>query len=233
MVKKLITSVFILLQIGLLHAEQPDSVFRVQQQQPFPELAVPVMATATIGAFFLDAPVRDHVITHPSDFKARFSEITDVFGEKTIVVPAVVTAYGLGRFVFKDAKLQLTAFQSAEAILATGIVTEGIKIAAGRARPFMNEGNDSFHPASWSDDRYKSLPSGHASLAFAVFTPFAENYSRWLYLVPASVAAGRVLQDKHWVSDVVVGSCIGFISGYLFTHNENIQLLPGGVVVKF
>ena len=232
MVKRLILSVFILLQVGLLHAEQPDSVFRVQQR-PFPGLAVPIMATATIGAFFLDEPVRDHVISHPSDFKDGFSEITDVFGEKTIVVPAVAAAYGLGRFVFKDTRLQLTAFQSAQAILATAIATEGVKITAGRARPFMNKGNQSFHPLSWSDDRYKSLPSGHASLAFAVFTPFAENYSRWLYLIPASVAAGRVLQDKHWVSDVVVGSCIGFISGYLFTHNENIQLMPGGIVVKF
>ncbi len=232
MVKKLIVSVFILLQIGLLHAEQPDSVYRIQEPA-FPVLVCPVIAAASIGAFFLDEPVRDHVITNPSGFKKGFSEITDVFGEKTIVVPAVAGAYGLGRFVFKDPKLQLTAFQSAEAILATGLITEGIKISAGRARPFMNEGNDSFHPFSWSDDRYKSFPSGHASLAFAVFTPFAENYSRWLYLIPASVTAGRVFQDKHWVSDVLFGSFIGFISGYMFAHNENIQLLPGGVVVKF
>ncbi|HLW07688.1 MAG TPA: phosphatase PAP2 family protein, partial [Marinilabiliaceae bacterium] len=82
-------------------------------------------------------------------------------------------------------------------------------------------------------DSYKSLPSGHASLAFAVFTPFAENYSRWLYAIPISVAFGRVYQNKHWFSDVVVGSSIGFISGWLFTHNKNVQLLPNGVIVKF
>lgn len=231
MTRHLITAVILLLQITVLQAGKPDSVFRIQQK-PLPLIAIPVMTAASAGAFFLDTPIRDYNVNHPTNFKKHFSEISDAFGEKTIVVPAIAVAYGTGRFILKDPKLQLTAFQSAQAILTTAIVTETIKITAGRARPFTGEGPHAFHPFSFSEDHHKSLPSGHASLAFAAFTPFAENYSRWLYAIPASVAIGRVWQDKHWTSDVTVGSCIGFISGFLFAHNENVQLIPNGIVVK-
>jgi membrane-associated phospholipid phosphatase len=232
MTRQLFTVVLIFIQIGVLQAGRPDSVYR-PQPTAFPRVAIPVMTVATAGAFFLDKPVREHNVNHPTAFKKDFSEISDVFGNKTIVVPAVAASYAVGRFVFKDPKLQMTAFRSFQALIVTGLATETIKITAGRARPFTGEGPNAFHPFSFSDDHHKSLPSGHASLAFAAFTPFAENYSRWIYAIPASVALGRVWQDRHWTSDVMLGSCIGFISGFLFTHNENVQLIPNGVVVKF
>lgn len=232
MTRHLIITVLLFLQLGLLQAEEPDSLF-IKQHKPFPRLAIPVMTAATAGAFLLDKPLRDHHVNHPTAFKNDFSEISDYFGDKKYVAPAVAAAYGAGRFVFRDPKLQMTAFQSFQAILTTAVATETIKITAGRARPYTGKGPHNFEPFSFSDNEHKSLPSGHASLAFAVFTPFAENYSRWIYAIPGSVALGRVWQDKHWSSDVVVGSCIGFISGFLFAHNENVQLIPNGVVVKF
>ena len=231
MTRQLITTVLIFLQLGVLHAVEPDSLFI--NKKPFPRVAIPVMTATTAGAFLFDKPFRDHHVAHPKAFKDDFSEISDYFGNKKYVVPAVAAAYGAGRFIFRDPKLQMAAFQSFQSILATAVVTEAIKITAGRARPYTGKGPHTFEPFSFSDNAHKSLPSGHASLAFAAFTPFAENYSRWLYAVPASVAIGRVWQDKHWTSDVVVGSCIGFISGFLFSHNENVQSIPNGVVVKF
>ena len=229
MIKHCFVTVLLLIQIGLLQAEQPDSVFSMKQQ-PLPKIAIPLMTAATAGAFFLDEPVRNH---SSSSAGRQYSLVSDIGGEKTIIVPAVVASYGIGRFILKDPKLQATAWQSFQSIMSTAFITEALKISLGRARPFTEEGHLSFHPFSWSHDPYKSLPSGHTSLAFAAFTPFAENYSRWLYLVPASVAVGRVWRDSHWVSDVVLGSCIGFLNGFLFSNNENIQLLPMGVVVKF
>jgi hypothetical protein len=47
------------------------------------------------------------------------------------------------------------------------------------------------------------------------------------------VAAGRVYQNKHWLSDGVLGGTIGFGSGYLFAHHPNVEIIPGGVRVFF
>ncbi|WP_029164142.1 hypothetical protein [Anaerophaga thermohalophila] len=102
MIRPLITATLIFLQVGSVRAEKPDSVFSLHPK-PFPRVAIPIMAAATAGAFFLDKPIRDHNVAHPSAFKNDFSEITDVFGEKTIMIPTVVAAYGVGRFVFKVA----------------------------------------------------------------------------------------------------------------------------------
>jgi membrane-associated phospholipid phosphatase len=162
------------------------------------------------------------------------ANITDYAGEKTIVVPSLLLTYGLGRFVLEDPRLEETALASVKSVVVTAVFTESVKHLAGRARPFVNEGAWSFHPFPGHADQYKSLPSGHASLAFAVFTPFAEAYSRWIYAIPVSVAAGRIFQNKHWTSDVITGSAVGFLSGYLFyRHRKRVEPIPNGLVIYF
>lgn len=164
----------------------------------------------------------------------KIANITDYAGEKTIVVPSLLLTYGVGRFLIKDPRLEGTSLAAVKSVVVTAVFTESVKHLAGRARPFINEGAWSFHPFPGHRDQYKSFPSGHASLAFAVFTPFAEAYSRWIYVIPVSVAAGRVFQNKHWTSDVITGSAVGFISGYLFyRHRKRVEPIPNGMVIYF
>ncbi len=168
------------------------------------------------------------------NYLANIGSITDYAGEKTIIIPSLLLTYGLGRFVIKDKQLQKVAMASIKTVVVSAILTESLKHAFGRARPFTNEGTNSYQPFPGSKDQYKSLPSGHATFAFAVFTPFAEGYSRWIYVVPVSVAAGRVFQNKHWFSDVAVGGGIGFITGYLFYHyKKRVEPIPNGLVIYF
>jgi membrane-associated phospholipid phosphatase len=183
-------------------------------------------------SFLLDGTVQRQA--QSVNFWDDFGNVTDYAGEKTIIIPSLLLTYGLGRFVIKDKQLQKVTMASMKAVLVSAVLTESLKHAFGRARPFTNEGPNSYQPFPGSKDQYKSLPSGHSNFAFAVFTPFAEGYSRWIYLVPASVAAGRVLQNKHWVSDVALGSGIGFIAGYLFYHHKKrIEPIPNGLVIYF
>jgi hypothetical protein len=230
--KRGLETIFLFIVISFqIDAASTDSLSLFSMtEKPIPRWMIPAMVS-TIGASFL---LDESLNSEPSSgFLKNVSQLTDYGGNKWYVVPSVIAAYSLGRWVLKDSKLQTTAWQSFQSLTVAAIATEGLKNLTGRARPFTNHDAFTFQPFPGNDDTFKSMPSGHASLAFAIFTPFAENYSRWLYLVPLSVAFGRVYQNKHWLSDVVTGSSIGFVSGWLFTHNKNIQLLPNGIIVKF
>jgi membrane-associated phospholipid phosphatase len=72
-----------------------------------------------------------------------------------------------------------------------------------------------------------SFPSGHTAQAFAAATFMAKEYghvSIWYsigaYTVATGVGAMRVMNNRHWVSDVLVGAGIGILSTNLvyLTH---------------
>ncbi len=72
---------------------------------------------------------------------------------------------------------------------------------------------------------YSSMPSGHTATAFMTATMLHKEYgavSPWYsvagYSVAAATGAMRVINNQHWVSDVLVGAGIGIIAteiGYL------------------
>jgi len=73
-----------------------------------------------------------------------------------------------------------------------------------------------WHPVRpWCFDSF-SFPSGHAVTAFAVATSLSAFYPAWLvplYLFAGNVAASRVVLRLHYLSDVLVGCCIGWGCG--------------------
>lgn len=73
-----------------------------------------------------------------------------------------------------------------------------------------------------------SMPSGHTAQAFAAATFMAREYghrSVWYSIGAYSAATGvgvmRILNDRHWVSDVLVGAGVGILSTNLayLTHH--------------
>lgn len=64
-----------------------------------------------------------------------------------------------------------------------------------------------------------AFPSGHTAQAFAAATFFHKEYghlSIWYsigaYTIASSVGAMRVLNDRHWASDVLAGAGIGILA---------------------
>lgn len=229
----LVMGLFLLGCPALAQTAERDSLRLERPGTPEMGQIVPAVLGLSMTAFMVDEPLNRWMRGHQSGFLDQLSDITDAGGEKTIVVPAVLLTYGAARFLLKNERLEATSLKAMQSVVVTALTTEGLKYLAGRSRPFNDQGAYDFQPFPGSRDQFKSLPSGHASLAFALFTPFAEEYSRWIYIVPLSVAAGRVYQNKHWLSDVVLGGGIGFISGYLFAHNPNVEIIPGGLRVFF
>jgi membrane-associated phospholipid phosphatase len=97
--------------------------------------------------------------------------------------------------------------------LLVGILTYSIKKITAVPRP------DTGAPTS--------LPSGHTAQAFAAATFMAKEYghkSVWYsigaYTVATGIGAIRVMNNRHWVSDVLVGAGIGILSTNLayLTH---------------
>ena len=131
---------------------------------------------------------------------------------------AVASGTALTALFSDDPELSRTSYASSEAAVSAYISVLGIKRVVGRDRPWTNQGNHSFHPMSGSSAQGSdSFPSGHTIVAWALVTPYAEEYDApWLYGVAAVTNAGRVLGRNHWVSDTVTSSLLGYTLGHLF-----------------
>jgi membrane-associated phospholipid phosphatase len=132
------------------------------------------------------------------------------------------------------------AFTSAAEVT---VLSMGLKYVINRDRP-NNDSSNGFtaHPFDAANSSFSlaavlpfgtdtsSFPSGHTALAFAVVTPYAELYhAPELYAIPVVVGLGRVLApDGHWVSDVVGGGFIGWLTADLtrrFFPNSDYGLM--------
>ncbi len=128
----------------------------------------------------------------------------------------VGTLYGSGK-IFNDSKLQETTVLMVKSLIITGLVTSVLKVAIGRERPYVDGDANTFKPFSFDPD-YMSMPSGHSSSIYAMMTVIAKQYDEWYIKIPAyvfaaSVTAQRINTDKHWSSDILIGSTIGYLVG--------------------
>lgn len=104
--------------------------------------------------------------------------------------------------------------QTARTALVSGAsayaLNQGLRFLVGRARPTSGVG-----PSSFDGGRGRALQSSfasnHTALAFALATPFAQNYDApWLYGAAALTGLSRVQSGDHWLSDVVAGGLLGY-----------------------
>ena len=98
-------------------------------------------------------------------------------------------------------------------ILSRGILTEIIRFAVGRPRPFTAlEFSPLIEPvASFS------FPSGHAAVFFAIgmlMLLFRRRWGAWFLVLAAVMGAARVFAGVHWPLDILGGAIIGMGSAY-------------------
>jgi membrane-associated phospholipid phosphatase len=173
--------------------------------------------SAVVGAGLLLYSVDQDIQQWAQEHRNSSSE--DVF--KTIghlgngvVLLGLITALYVSGEVSDNNGLRKTALLSLESWLTSGIIVRGLKSVVGRARPWTGEFSHSFHPFS-TRSRFASFPSGHASSAFAMATVIADQSKKvyvdiLAYSLATMAAFSRVHLDKHWASDILVGSAIGY-----------------------
>jgi len=125
--------------------------------------------------------------------------------------------YGAAGYFFDKPGMTGTALLAAESFAAANAASLAVKVIAGRARPYAQEGKSSFTPFT-TKTGHTSFPSGHATSAFSVASVFAarsKNPAAGIiaYSLASGVALQRVYGDKHWASDVFAGAALGTIVG--------------------
>lgn len=103
------------------------------------------------------------------------------------------------------------AFQAGGALIATSLITEGMKQTFPELRP---DGSDR-----------KSFPSAHASRAFAAAaTLWTRQGKAWgipAFAVAGFVGLARGEGRKHDWADIAVGAGLGTAAGFLITRKRN------------
>jgi membrane-associated phospholipid phosphatase len=171
------------------------------------EWSVPAVA-AGLGLVASDVSIEKHAPTNPSTVSHAVT-----FSNAGL---AAMTAAGGGLFVLghldHNDQQRETGLLSGEAAIDTFVDTEIFSYAFGRQRPFTNGGQGRFFQGG------DSFPSQHAAISWAVASVIAHEYPGPLteivaYGLAGGVSAARFAGQKHFASDVVVGSVLGWYMG--------------------
>jgi membrane-associated phospholipid phosphatase len=192
----------------------------------FKALLVVTVLNLPIGAAAQNADInllRKFNLERNQKLDQTFLVLTHSDGPVSIALPATLLTIGL---IKKDSLLTQNALMITGSLVASSIITVGMKWGIRRDRPFVTYPDlEKLAPAG-----SPSFPSGHTSMAFSTATSVTLAYPKWYVIVPAylwatSVSYSRMHLGVHYPSDVLVGAVIGTGSAFLSAHlTEKIQL---------
>lgn len=190
----------------------------------------------TLASSFADEPIQQSALK----LKRRNTGLNDISkglsdfgGLYEIFTVAGIGAYGL---VSSNNKLVTTTLLASQAYITGGTIMTVLKFLTGRTRPsyyppgveaepqFLGPFHRKLNDANGTNEN-SSFPSGHATVAFAVATVFATEYKDkpWVpiisYTTASLIGASRITENKHWITDVMVGAALGYVTGKLVDKN--------------
>jgi membrane-associated phospholipid phosphatase len=140
--------------------------------------------------------------------------------------------YFIGR-VAGNARARETGLLGGEALVDSAIVFTVLKNISQRPRPTHDNAHAEFF------DGGHSFPSGHAAGAWALATVIANEYHDrravqvGAYGLAAAVSVSRYTGRNHFLSDVLVGSALGYgIGRYVYKKHHDPALDDGGGEAK-
>ena len=151
----------------------------------------------------------------------RASRIISYPGSPYGVGAVAAAFYVFGRKT-NNSRARETGILTAEAAIDGLIVSSGLKVGTQRARPDAERERSEFF------DGGSSFPSGHSVQAWAAATVIANEYHEKrtvqlaAYGIASAVSLARFTAGKHYISDVLIGSVLGYgIGRYVYrTHHR-------------
>jgi len=157
-------------------------------------------------------------------YNGDFWDVPTAYG--FVQYPSILGAamYGAGLFI-RNKWIRTTGRELIQALIYGGTVTMGIRYLTGRKRPFTSKKNQYEFKAFETVGDFQSFPSGHTVVAMSTSTILAERIDTWwarVLLYPFAILTGyaRLYNDKHWVSDIIIGAAIGYGSAKFVLNQE-------------
>ena len=165
--------------------------------------------------FAFDQEIQDNVQENRSSTSVDLASVFSPFGNGGYLLGFSAVLYAFGE-IGRSEGLRKTALLSVESVAAATFFVWTAKWIVGRARPNTGESSHVFRPFSLKSG-YWSTPSGHAASAFAVAATIAgQSRSAAVDILAYSLAAlaglSRIHDNKHWASDVFLGSAVGYFA---------------------
>lgn len=172
------------------------------------------MAAATGVALSQDTHVAKDVVSHDAGFNNASDNVS--YDLMYSYIAGSVTMYGGGLAGHND-HLRETGLLSGEAQVDAEIFDSIVKLASFRSRPTPPDYSGKFFQTSAGVD--SSFISGHAILTWSAAAAIAAEYpSPWVqtgvYGGAAATALTRVLAERHFPTDVLLGSAAGWMIGH-------------------
>ncbi|MFT7579943.1 MAG: membrane-associated phospholipid phosphatase [Myxococcota bacterium] len=204
------------------------------------------------GPILFDSPFRDLLTNSTRQGRDDASAISNIFWYASMAYPLVDTLIS-ALAVHQDPEAAWEMFaMTAQSFAATGFVSALFVSTIGRGRPMNDRCLDDpdYSSLCHGVEANRSFASGHASFAFTgagltcAFHSEMELYGDgpWgtvacIGTLATATTTGvlRMVADRHWISDVLVGGGIGFAAGYLlpkllhFDYNDdgpNVVMTP-------
>ena len=118
-----------------------------------------------------------------------------------------------------------TGFLAGEAVMHSFVMTEALKYSLRRERPYQGDGAGLFFQPGGT-----SFPSEHAAAAWAVAGVVAHEYpgifpKLLAYGAASFVSYSRIRAQKHFPSDVLIGSLLGQLAAYqVYSKHHDLEL---------
>lgn len=187
----------------------------------------------------LDHPVQRYAQHNSGTGADNVGSVVRHFGQPEVYATVTLGLAAAG-LAAGDSRLVGSAKRVGASLLLAGVTASGAKPAFGRPRPEQSLDADGYSPFSGQ----VSMPSGHATVAFALATSLADEIHRpWasvgLYGLATAVGWSRINDNRHWLTDVTAGALVGITSAKLVSGRWRIFKLrppailasPGGVSI--
>lgn len=205
-------------------------------------LTDPPAETRWKGGILFDGPARSLLRLDSRSGRDTASKIGDLMLYSLVAYPTVVDAALDAGLDKKDtSKMADLAFANSQAFLLTGLTMLLVKRIAARDRPSTEECARDPGYASYcgSPDGKASFYSGHAAFSFTaagLICAHHKGLDLWGGMTPCYVSLGaalivgltRILADRHYASDVLVGAAAGWLYGYVLTRATRYRGAGGG-----
>src|SRR5688572_17746475 len=155
--------------------------------------------------------------------RAGFLDAGETIGSARMQLASALATFAVGH-ISGNAKVTDVGADLVRANIVAQSLTGAVKMSVRRGRP---------------DGTEFSFPSGHTSVTFASATVLQRHFG-WktgipAYAVASYVAASRIHDKRHFLSDVAFGAAVGIVSGWTVTmgHGDTQMTMtpvasPGG-----